>query len=222
MLKSIAVAPAGKVYTVLQRPLVFNGEVNNHSKFIRLVEFDPVSEKSKTYALPIELSDYASVSDVTIDDLQAIDNGRLIAIEQGTNPSGKKINRVVLIELAGATDISESKFENQELEFATTEIFGEGQLVSKPVKKTILVDLNSLGWDYPSAEGLALLDAETIAVTNGITNQGKEAKTEVWLVTLPEALYDWSWKEWALFLILGFILVFSTVLTFLFVFKKNQ
>ncbi len=221
ILKSVAVAPGGKVYTVIQSPLVFGGEASGTAKFIRLVEFNPESNTSKTYALPFELNDYAATAEVKIDDLQAIDDTRLLAIEQGTSKAGKVINRVVLIKLAGATDISELKFVGQELEFANTEIFGPNQLIAKPLEKTILVDLNELGWNYNSAEGLALLDAETIAVTNGLSKDGETTKTEVWLVTLPEALYNWTWKEWALFLILGFILVFSTVLTFLFVFKRN-
>ncbi len=219
ILKSVAVTPNGKVYLLSESPFDFEGEASSTAKFIRLVEFDPLSNTSKTFALPVDRNEYVSVSDIKISDLQAVDKKRLLAIEQGKNKSGEIINRVILIKISGATDISELKFTDQELEYANTEIFGANQLIPKPLEKTVLVDLNKLGWKHPSAEGLALVDAETIAVTNSVSSP--KDKTEIWLISLPQPLYLWSWKEWALFLILGFILVFSSVLTFLFVFKSS-
>ncbi len=148
--------------------------VERYARFSRWVEFDPENETSKMYAYPIDCADYLDnrTGNAKLGDMVSLGNGKFIVIEQGAAPvTGKVFNRLMLIEVGSATDISQSGFNpaTSDLEkssMAATAINGADYAGVVPLKKTLLLDLNAAGWIAEKAEGLALVDAATLALTN--------------------------------------------------------
>ena len=94
-------------------------------------------------------------------------------IEQGAGTNGKVFNWLMLVEIGSATDISQAAFNptTSDLEkssMAGTPINGSADYITgvTPLKKTRLLDLNATGWFAEKAEGLALVDAQTLALAN--------------------------------------------------------
>lgn len=145
-------------------------DVRHIAKFARWVEFDPATETSKSYAYPIDgsLYDKDRTGNAKLGDVVSLGNGRFIVIEQGARKSdGKVMNKLMLVELpAAATDIS-AMDENLEIS-SITQAASNGVNYANVVtmKKTELLDLNALGWLAEKAEGLALVDDNTLALVN--------------------------------------------------------
>jgi len=77
----------------------------------------------------------------------------------------------MLIELAGATDIGAAGFnpDTSDLEkssMAASAVNGADWSKVVPLKKTQLLDLNAIGWLAEKAEGLTIVDANTLAMAN--------------------------------------------------------
>ncbi|MBC7435806.1 MAG: esterase-like activity of phytase family protein [Bdellovibrionales bacterium] len=157
--------------------------VERYARFTRWIEFDPENESTKMYAYPISCADYLDnrTGNAKLGDMVSLGNGKFIVIEQGAAPvTGKVSNRLMLIEVGAATDISQSGFNpaTSDLEkssMAQALINGADFTSVVPLKKTLLLDLNSAGWMAEKAEGLALVDANTLALVNdndfGMRNQ---------------------------------------------------
>lgn len=145
-------------------------DVRHIAKFARWVEFDPATETSKSYAYPIDglAYDKDRTGNAKLGDVVSLGNGRFIVIEQGARKSdGKVMNKLMLVELpAAATDIA-AMDENLEIS-SITQAASNGVNYANVVtmKKTELLDLNALGWLAEKAEGLALVDDNTLALVN--------------------------------------------------------
>ena len=97
----------------------------------------------------------------------ALANGKFIVIEQGTDGNGKVRNFLMLVEVpANVTDIASDaiELEKNSIDGATTTAHPWSTLV--PLKKTMLLDLNALGWNAEKAEGLSVVDAQTLSLIN--------------------------------------------------------
>ena len=189
-LESVSVAPNGKVYTALQSPIKEDEKIE---EFIRLIEYNPKRKESKEYFIPIELHDYLTYLDVKIGDMQVVDNNRLLIVEHG---DGLNIyhNKIYLINL-----------KNTKNNF---------------VKKELFLDLNTIGWKYKKTEGLTLINSNTIAIMNDVSNDYN--KTHLWIVELNQSLFTWSWKEWTIFVIVGSIFIFGSLISVLILFRKSK
>ncbi len=152
-----------------------SARVERVARFARWVEFDPTTETSKMYAYPISCSDYASsrTGNAKLGDMVSLGNGKFIVIEQGAGPDGKVFNKLMLVETGSATDIAQAAFnpdtsdlEKSSMAGASVNAVSDYLTTVTPLKKTLLLDLNAAGWIAEKAEGLALVDANTLALTN--------------------------------------------------------
>ena len=173
-----------KLHTFLQSPLTDgsapysvsgkNEQVERFARFTRWVEFDPVTgTTSKMYAYPLNGADYQDgrTGNAKLGDVVALGNGKFIVIEQGAAPGGKVFNKLMLVEIANATDINAAAFNATTSDLEKSSMAGaavNGADWSKVValKKTVLLDLNAIGWLAEKAEGLTIVDGNTLALAN--------------------------------------------------------
>jgi len=151
-----------------------NEQVERFARFTRWIEFDPsTGATTKMFAYPISAADYQDgrTGNAKLGDVVALGNGKFIVIEQGANPKGKVFNKLMLVEIGSATDISAAAFnaETSDLEkssMAGAAVNGADWAKVVPLKKTELLDLNAIGWLAEKAEGLTVVDANTLAIAN--------------------------------------------------------
>ncbi|WP_426340301.1 esterase-like activity of phytase family protein [Pseudoduganella sp. S-14] len=151
-----------------------NEQVERFARFTRWIEFDPVTGVTgRMFAYPLNGADYADgrTGNAKLGDMVALGNGKFIVIEQGAAPGGKVFNKLMLVEIGGATDINAAAFNpaTSDLEKSSMgAVAVNGADWSKVVtlKKTLLLDLNAIGWLAEKAEGLTIVDGNTLALAN--------------------------------------------------------
>jgi len=151
-----------------------NEQVERFARFTRWTEFDPTTGKAgKMYAYPLDAADYQDgrTGNAKLGDVVALGNGKFIVIEQGAAPSGKVFNKLMLIEIGAATDISAAAFNatTSDLEKSSmggVTVNGADWKAVTTLKKTLLLDLNAIGWLAEKAEGLTIVDGNTLALAN--------------------------------------------------------
>lgn len=176
--EGIAVLPSGKVIAAVQSTLDIDGQTAQSATFIRLLELDPATGKTRMLAYPLNAKDYRKSGDAKIGDLVAVDDHTVLAIEQGKDHNKALQNRIYRIDLRAATDLSGKLVEGKEPEFASAAKVKKAGI--RPVGKTLLLDLRALGWPVEKAEGLAMVDKQTLAVISdndfGVTTRLLSAK----------------------------------------------
>ncbi len=156
--------PDGRILAAVQSTLDVEGKSKNKAQFIRLVSFDPRSGKTAMYGYPIDIDSYKKAKDAKIGDVVALDNQRVLLIEQGSDKDKTMINKIYLVDLAQASDLSAFDDQGKALEFDDAK-----ELAKRGVKlaqKREVADLRQLGWRQEKAEGLALIDDRRLAVIN--------------------------------------------------------
>ena len=151
-----------------------SASVERYARFTRWVEFDPQTETSRMYAFPISCADYKDnrTGNAKLGDMVSLGQGKFIVIEQGADSvTGAVFNRLMLVEIGSATDISQAAFNpaTSDLEkssMAAALVNGADYSGVTTLKKTLLLDLNKVGWLAEKAEGLALVDGTTLALTS--------------------------------------------------------
>ena len=114
-------------------------------------------------AYPIDVDAYKSSKDAKIGDIVALDQDRILLIEQGKDKHGEMRNLVYIVNMKNASDLT--KFdETQPPEFNTMDELNQRGI--QLADKELLIDLREYGWRQEKAEGLALVDDRTIAVIN--------------------------------------------------------
>ena len=102
--------------------------------------------------------------EIKIGDIAAVSRTRFLVGERDSIEGGSH-KKVYLVDLAGATDVSDrEKIDGKTVEQAT-----EADLKKAGVeylKKTMVVDLAKLGFSPDKFEGLAFIDPTTLAVVN--------------------------------------------------------
>ena len=177
-------AVADKIHGFLQSPLTDGSatytvtgkseQIERFARFTRWIEFDPVSgATTRMFAYPLNGADYADgrTGNAKLGDMVALGNGKFIVIEQGAGADGKVFNKLMLVEIANATDILGAAYNaaTSDLEKSSmggVAVNGASWASVVPLKKTMLLDLNAIGWLAEKAEGLALVDGTTLALTN--------------------------------------------------------
>lgn len=193
--------PDGRIIGAVQSTLDIDGKSKNSARFTRLVSYDPASGKTAMYGYPIDIDNYKKAKDAKIGDVVALDNHRVLLIEQGADKNKQLQNNIWLVDLSEASDLA--AYDEQPAEFDSAE-----QLQQRGIKlasKTLVANLRQLGWQQEKAEGLALVDNKTLAIANdndfGLTVDKKddgslaikplpaqEATSELWLLHLPQPL----------------------------------
>ncbi|MFZ6677647.1 esterase-like activity of phytase family protein [Undibacterium sp. Tian12W] len=143
--------------------------IKDYAKFNRWVEFDPATEKTKLYAYPIDSTQYTAgkTGNAKLGDMVSLGNGKFIVIEQGTDANGKAFNKLMLVQVpSNATDIANMSTDLEKSSMTGAAVNGVNYADVVLLKKTQLFDLNNAGWLAEKAEGLALVDENTLALTN--------------------------------------------------------
>ena len=149
-------------------------QVERFARFTRWIEFDPVTGTTgRMFAYPLNGADYADgrTGNAKLGDMVALGNGKFIVIEQGAAPGGKVFNKLMLVEIGSATDINATAFNPATSDLEKSSMGAalvNGADWSKVVtlKKTLLLDLNAIGWLAEKAEGLTIVDGNTLALAN--------------------------------------------------------
>ncbi len=129
-----------------------------------MVSFDPASGKTAMYGYPIDITRYQKAKDAKIGDIVAVDNQHILLIEQGGDKDKQMMNKIYLVDLSQASDLTSFDGQGKALEFADA-----SELAKRGVKlaqKREVADLRKLGWQQEKVEGLALIDNRTLAVIN--------------------------------------------------------
>lgn len=143
--------------------------IKDYAKFNRWVAFDPATEKTKLYAYPIDSTQYTAgkTGNAKLGDMVSLGNGKFIVIEQGTGPDGKAFNKLMLVQVpSNATDIANMGSDLEKSSMTGAPVNGVNYADIVLLKKIQLFDLNNAGWLAEKAEGLALVDENTLALTN--------------------------------------------------------
>lgn len=150
-------------------------KVRDFAQFARWLEFNPVTETSRIFAYPLTYALAASggkwdrnrTGSAKLGDVVALSNGKFLVIEQGADSTGAVRNFLMLVEIpAQATDIRNDGYELEMNSIDGTSTTPHPWASVIPMKKTVLLDLNAAGWVAEKAEGLALVDNQTVALIN--------------------------------------------------------
>lgn len=186
--EGLAVKTDDTVVVAVQTTLDLGGDTDSESLVTRIVEYDPEWEQAKMYAVIPELELYNSSADVRISALEVIDGNNFLILERGELANGGYSSRLYLLTNQGATDLSTLPEDRQpEKAKSYTELFQKFGVT--PLKKTLLLNLNHLGWEFSKSEGLALMpDRKTIAIVNDADPELNET-VELWMVTFPTPFF---------------------------------
>lgn len=172
--EGLAITPNGKIYAMLQSTLnaldAKGKSVKNKVLFTRIVEIDRSNEAApitRMLAYPLNPADWedGKTGKAKLGDVVAVDDTHLLVMEQGSFSDGKVHNKIYLLDIGMATDISGRMNGALELETITSAA-GLADAGVKMATKTLIADLRDYGWLPEKAEGLALVDAQTLALIN--------------------------------------------------------
>ncbi len=149
-------------------------KVERFAAFLRWIVFDPQSESTlHMLAYPLDAADFAHgrTGNAKLGDMVALGGGKFIVIEQGESAGGGMFNKLMLVDTAAATDIGATTFNPDSADLERSSMLGapvNGADWARvtPLRKTELLSLNAIGWVAEKAEGLALVDDHTLAMTN--------------------------------------------------------
>ncbi|WP_175541656.1 esterase-like activity of phytase family protein [Polaromonas sp. YR568] len=180
--EGLAITPGGKlvmaIQSILEMPDIGSGPSARHTgkaPFTRLVEFNPANGATRMFAYPHDLARYGKSKDAKIGDIVALSDTRFVLIEQGKfKADGEVHNLLVAVDVAGATDLTGKKLaDGLELEYAGDlgELSAAGVAAAKRLE---ILDLRKkdaggkllYGWLPEKAEGLALVNDDTLALIN--------------------------------------------------------
>ncbi|MCL2896362.1 esterase-like activity of phytase family protein [Brenneria tiliae] len=156
--------PDGTMVMAVQSTLDIDGKSKNKARFTRLVMFNPNTGASRMLGYPINIDGYKKAKDAKIGDIVALDNQRILLVEQGNDQNKQMQNRIYLVDFSQATDLTPFDADGKSPEFDD-----DDQLAKRGIRlaqKRELVDLRKLGWRQEKVEGLAMVDKQTLAVIN--------------------------------------------------------
>lgn len=165
-MEGLSIAPdTGLIYAIVQTPLDTNNdtEYKGDDTYLTLVELNPTTKEVNLYAVPFDLyvkktnPNGFKVSKIKIGDMMALGSNKFMMIEQGSSEGGL-VNNIVLIDLTNATKITSSMYNGKS---GLNVISG-----ITPATRTLVANLRDFGWLPEKAEGLTLVDSQTIAIIN--------------------------------------------------------
>jgi hypothetical protein len=171
-MEGLAITPDGKMLAGMMQSPLYNPSKSavSKSKNVRMVTFDVQTGATKQYVYVLDDTKTAN------SEMVALSNTSFLVLERdGDFPgSGSVIKKVYRIDISQATDISDAadsesgKMVNGKTvdEMTDAELAAAGIL---PVTKTLVADLLTDvpgGYPHDKAEGLAIIDNNTIAVSN--------------------------------------------------------
>jgi Esterase-like activity of phytase/Secretion system C-terminal sorting domain/Abnormal spindle-like microcephaly-assoc'd, ASPM-SPD-2-Hydin/Bacterial protein of unknown function (DUF839) len=171
--EGITIAPNGKIYAVIQSPILYPTQVvGENSRVHRILEIDPVTDATRMFAylndgiIGSSGGNQIRLRDWKIGDMAAINDTTFLVLEAALRGT-TDIKRMYKISINGATTVNSGLYGGVTLEglVDSAGLAGKGIV---PVKKTLFMDLLANGWDpaLDKAEGLAIINDSTIAICN--------------------------------------------------------
>ena len=171
--EGIAMAPNGKVYAIIQSPVLYPTKtVGEGTRVHRILEIDPVTNATKMYAylndgiIGASGSNQIRLRDWKIGDMAAINDSTFLVLEAALRGTSD-IKKMYTININGATVVNSGLYNGLTLE-ALVDSAGLAAQNIKPVRKTLMLDFLQNGWNaqLEKIEGLAIINDSTIAVCN--------------------------------------------------------
>lgn len=171
--EGLAIAPNGKIYAMIQSPVLYpNQSTGENTRIHRILEIDPSNDSWRMFAY---LNDgivgpsggnQIRLRDWKIGDIAAISDTTFLVIEQALRGT-TDIKRLYKINIANATPVTSGLYNGKTLE-ALVDAVGLTGAAIVPVQKTLVMNMLANGWpaSLEKAEGLAIIDANTIAFVN--------------------------------------------------------
>ncbi|MBS3914906.1 MAG: esterase-like activity of phytase family protein [Bacteroidetes bacterium] len=171
--EGIALAPNGKIYAIIQSPLLYPTQsVGESTRIHRILEIDPTNNSTKMYAylndgiIGASGSNQIRLKDWKIGDMAAINDSTFLVLEAASRGTSD-YRRIYQININSATAVSSGLYGSSTLE-GLADASGLATYGIVPVKKTLFMDLDANGWPstLEKAEGLAIINDSTIAICN--------------------------------------------------------
>jgi hypothetical protein len=171
--EGITIAPNGKIYAMIQSPLLFPTKtVGENSRIHRMLELNPATGATRVFAylndgiIGASGANQIRLRDWKLSDLAAINDTTFLVIEAALRGT-TDIKKIYKINISTASTVSAGLYGGLTLE-ALVDSAGLAANGIIPVKKTLMMDLFAAGWDHAleKAEGLAIINDSTIAICN--------------------------------------------------------
>ena len=170
--EGIAVTPNGKIYAIIQSPIFYpNQSVGEATRVHRILEINPDNNSWRMFAYLNDGiigtgSNQVRLRDWKIGDIAAISDTTFLVLEAALRGT-TDIKRLYKININNATPVTSGLYSGKTLE-ALVDATGLAANSITPVQKTLLMDLLANGWpsSLEKAEGIAIIDANTIALVN--------------------------------------------------------
>lgn len=171
--EGIALAPNGKIYAIIQSPILYPSKsVGEGTRIHRILEIDPATNATRMFAylndgvIGSSGADQIRLRDWKIGDMAAINDSTFLVLEAAAR-GVTDIKRMYMININGATVVNSGLYSGVTLE-ALVDSTGLANNSIKPVRKTLVMDLLANSWPsaLDKAEGLAIINDSTIAICN--------------------------------------------------------
>lgn len=171
--EGIAITPNGKIYAMIQSPILYpTKSVGESTRIHRILEIDPTNNSTKMFAylndgiIGASGPDQIRLRDWKIGDMAAINNTTFLVLEAALR-GVTDIKRVYKIDISAATNVTSGLYGGLTLE-ALVDSTGLANKSIVPVSKILFMDLLANGWSptLEKPEGLAILNDSTIAIGN--------------------------------------------------------
>jgi secreted PhoX family phosphatase len=171
--ESIAIAPNGKIYVIIQSPLLYpTNAVGENTRVHRMLEIDPATNAMR---MLVYLNDgiigssganQIRLRDWKIGDMAAINDSTFLVLEAAARGT-TDIKRMYMININGATTVHSGNYGAGSLE-ALVDSAGLAANGVVAVRKTLVMDLLANSWPsaLDKAEGVAIINDSTIAICN--------------------------------------------------------
>lgn len=143
--------------------------VRHAARFIRWLEIDPATPTVRQFAYPVDPAAYhrGDTGEAKLGDMTALGHGHFAVIEQGIDGDGRLAHYLFVVDASAATDIDRRGGADLERSSVLGRPYhGADWHTVAPLQKRLLLDLSRIGWTAEKAEGLALVDERTLALTN--------------------------------------------------------
>lgn len=171
--ENLAITPGGKIYAVIQSPILFpTRTVGEASRIHRILELDPATGTMRMLAyvndgtIGTSGSNQIRNQDWKLGDIAAVNDSTFLILEAAARGTSD-YKRMYQININSATAVTSGRYGTNTLEGLVDSARLAGQSI-QPVRKTLFMDLLANGWpaSLDKAEGLAILNDSTIFIGN--------------------------------------------------------
>lgn len=170
--EGISIAPNGKIYAIIQSPLLYPTKtVGEGTRIHRILEIDPATNAQRMF---VYLNDgvigtggnQIRLRDWKLGDMAAINDSTFLVLEAALRGT-TDIKRMYTINLNKATAVNSGLYGGVTLE-ALIDSAGLAAQGIVPVQKKLFMDMFAYGWNaaLDKIEGIAIINDSTIAVCN--------------------------------------------------------